>query len=296
MDAIYSNYSPVFLYIDKYRFSKNWVYPAATVPYSLIRYVISGTAVFSLGESAYDVGPGDVFYIPQGSILSCAAKEEIVFISIRFVGSVQLDDTDMLRALWNVPIIHNFSNVPDMRSYFENAYSSALSRTSFKNLEIRGYLNLICARLARVSPDDFDKDAAPEEERRQMEARFDVENIRRRAMKSSARKNDPRITMVLDAIITYPEKNFSTRELCEMAEISESTLRRLFKEQTGKTLYDFIKDTKMTNAARKLLVSNEPVSSIAYRLGYEAPSYFSKCFREVFGITPQEYRRTSREM
>ena len=115
-------------------------------------------------------------------------------------------------------------------------------------------------------------------------------------MKSSARKNDPRITMVLDAIITYPERNFSTRELCEMAEISESTLRRLFKEQTGKTLYDFIKDTKMTNAARKLLVSNEPVSSIAYKLGYEAPSYFSKCFREVFGITPQEYRRTSREM
>ena len=52
----------------------------------------------------------------------------------------------------------------------------------------------------------------------------------------------------------------------------------------------------MTNAARKLLVSNEPVSSIAYKLGYEAPSYFSKCFREVFGITPQEYRRTSREM
>lgn len=51
----------------------------------------------------------------------------------------------------------------------------------------------------------------------------------------------------------------------------------------------------MTHAARKLLVTNEPISAIAYELGYEAPSYFTKCFKEVFGATPQEYRRTSRE-
>ena len=87
MNAIYSDYSPIFLYVDKYRFSKNWGYPGSTVPYSLIRYVISGTAVFSLGDTSYDVGPDDVFYIPQGSVLSCAAKEEIAFISIRFVST-----------------------------------------------------------------------------------------------------------------------------------------------------------------------------------------------------------------
>ena len=51
----------------------------------------------------------------------------------------------------------------------------------------------------------------------------------------------------------------------------------------------------MPPAARKLGVTNEPISAIAYELGYEAPSYFTKCFKEVFGVTPQEYRRTSRE-
>ena len=143
MNAIYSDYSPIFLYVDKYRFSKNWGYPGATVPYSLIRYVISGRAVFSLGDTSYDVGPDDVFIIPQGSVLSCAAKEEIAFISIRFVGSVQLADTDMLCALWNVPFLHNFSDMPEMWTYFERAYASALTKTTFKYLEIRGYLNLI---------------------------------------------------------------------------------------------------------------------------------------------------------
>ena len=52
----------------------------------------------------------------------------------------------------------------------------------------------------------------------------------------------------------------------------------------------------MTNAARKLLVTNEPISSIAYALGYETPSYFAKCFKEVFGLSPQEYRRTSHDV
>ena len=134
MNAIYSDYSPIFLYVDKYRFSKNWGYPGATVPYSLIRYVISGRAVFSLGDTSYEVGPDDVFYIPQGSVLSCAAKEEIAFISIRFVGSVQLADTDMLCALWNVPFLHNFSDMPEMWTYFERAYASALTKTTFKYL------------------------------------------------------------------------------------------------------------------------------------------------------------------
>ena len=225
MNAIYSDYSPIFLYVDKYRFSKNWGYPGSTVPYSLIRYVISGRAVFSLGDTSYDVGPDDVFYIPQGSVLSCAAKEEIAFISIRFVGSVQLADTDMLCALWNVPFLHNFSDMPEMWTYF-------------KYLEIRGYLNLICAQLARVSLDNFDKDETLEEDRKKMEARFDIESIRRRAVKSATQKNDPRITIILDTIISHLEKNYTTKELCDMAEISESTLRRLFKEQAGKTLYE----------------------------------------------------------
>lgn len=296
MEAIYSDYYPIFIYVDKYRFSKNWVYPSAPVPYSLVRYVVSGTATFSLGDTHYEVGPGDVFYIPQGSILSCAAKEEIVFISIRFIGSIQLASTDMLQMLWKVPFQHNFADTPDMLSYFERVYASALTRSTFKMLEIRGYLNLICAQLARVSKENFNRDSTLEEDRRNTEAHFDVQSIRHRAEKSARTNKDPRITIIVDTIITHPEKNFTSKELCELAGFSESTLRRLFKEQTGKTLYDFIKDTKMTNAARKLLVTNEPISSIAYELGYEAPSYFAKCFKEVFGISPLEYRRTSHEM
>lgn len=295
MDAIYSDFYPTFLYVDKYRFPRNWTYAPTPVPYALFRYVISGTAVFGLGDTSYNVAPGDVFYIPQGSMLSCEALEEIVFISVRFVGSVQMQHEDLFRSLWHIPIQYSFADKPEMRQWFEAMYASALTRHTYKMLEVRGYLNLICAELARLSPENSNGDLTLIEDRKNMEALFDVESIQRRASKS-AQLNDPRITIIVDYITTHPEENLTREQMCEMTQVSEATLRRLFKAQTGKTIYDFVKDTKMTNAARRLLVTNEQISQIGYDLGYKVPSYFAKSFHEVFGVSPQEYRKISHDI
>ena len=48
-------------------------------------------------------------------------------------------------------------------------------------------------------------------------------------------------------------------------------------------------------ASHLLMTTNVPISEIGYRVGYESPSYFTKTFREIFGISPQEYRKSSRE-
>lgn len=227
-------------------------------------------------------------------MLGCAANEEVVFISVRFVGSIQFQDGDLMQSLWHIPIHSRFLHQQEVKSWFEALYASAVSRRNYKMLEIRGYLNLICAALAKTVPDNLNGDLTLEEDRRSMEEILDVKHMQRRANKS-APKNDPRITAVVDYIITHPAINLTREQMCEMADVSESTLRRLFKENTGKTIYDFIKETKMTNAARRLLVTNEQISAIAYDLGYEIPSYFGKCFKEVFGISPQEYRKSSHE-
>lgn len=294
MDAIYYDYYPTFLYVDKYKFSSKWVYPSSEVPYALFRYVLSGTAIFVLGNQEYHVKPDDVFYIPQGSSISCAAQEEFSFISIRFIGSIQLQNTDMLDQMWHIPIQHSFVGHPEVKGWFEALYTSAISRNNYKMLKVRGYLNLICAALAAASPENQNNDLTVEQDRKEREALFDIKSIQRRADKSS-QKRDPRITAVVDYIISHPQENLTREQLCEMTAVSESTLRRLFKETTGKTIYDFAKENKMTNAARRLLITSDLISSIAYDLGYESPSYFGKCFREIFGVSPQQYRNASRE-
>ena len=293
VEPIYSNYSPTFLYIDKYRFPEKWVNDAHHIPYSILRYVCSGSARFVVDNVSYIVRQGDVFYVPQGSHLYCTGVEEVVFISVRFIGSIQLQDEDMLMRLWNITQQYDFSHEPQMREWFENLYHSAISRSTYKRLETRGYLNLICARLARESTKDEESEETVNAEREMMESMDDMKYIRRRAVASN-NKTDPRIQALVDYITLHPEVNLTREEMCQMCDVSESTLRRLFKAHMGKSIYEFTKETKILYASH-LLTTNVPISEIGYQLGYESPSYFTKTFREVFGISPQEYRKCSRE-
>lgn len=295
MDPMYVNYHPTFLYADKYRFSNMWVYQEERVPYSLLRYVCAGRAQFRVNQVTYELEPGDVFYIPEGSDLYCRAWEELEFISIRFLGSIQLPEVDILQNLWRIRQLYPCRDIPEMRDWFEGVYHSAISRANFKQLEIRGYLNLILAALARRSANTQEDPGEVERERQLMESMDDMKSIRRRAM-ASQQKTDPRLRMLVDYITLHPEKMLTREQMCDMCGVSESTLRRLFKEKMGKTIAEFIRDTKMVYAAHLLVTTSDLVSDIGYRLGFESPSYFTKSFRENYGISPQEYRKISREM
>lgn len=294
MEPIYSNYSPTFLYVDKYRFSSKWVNQADQIPYCMISYICSGSAQFAVDGQQYLVRAGDVFYIPQGCQLYCAALEEIVFISIRFIGSIQLQNDDMLKRLWNVDRQYSFGDQPEMGNLFEKIYQSAISRATYKRLETRGYLNLICAALAKRSAKEEEKEEAVPADREMMESMHDMKYIRKRAL-ASQNKGDPRIQALVDYITLHPESNLTREQMCEMCDVSESTLRRLFKTYMGKSIYAFTKETKILYAAHLLMTTTVSISEIGYQLGYESPSYFTKTFREVFGVSPQEYRKSARD-
>ncbi len=75
---------------------------------------------------------------------------------------------------------------------------------------------------------------------------------------------------------------------------------RLFskiKGVTGLTPNEFILSIRLKNAANLLTTQSElNVSEIAYAVGFSTPRYFSRCFREHFGVSPSKYLITpSRE-
>lgn len=124
---------------------------------------------------------------------------------------------------------------------------------------------------------------------------YTIEKLQQRARKSGNVSRDPRIQAVEDYIVAHPKDPLDLKLLCSIAEVSESSLRRLFKIQTGKSPGDYIKELRMLTASRELLASERRISDIAYDLGYNDPNYFTRTFHSVFGISPQEYRKVSRE-
>lgn len=291
MNALYSNYSPALLFVERYVFPSTWVYPETQCPYSMIRFIFSGSATFRVDSETYTVEEGDVFYIPQGCLLECRAIEQIEFISVRFFDSIQLPDENMLNYLWHVEQLYHFKSDAEMKEYFERIYQFAISKYSYKRLVTRGYLNLICAKLAVRSSDEKEPF---EEDRLVQETLNDVGYLRERVLESVKNK-DPRINMLVEYITLHPEKNLTQKQMCEMVNISGSTLRRIFKKETGKTIYEFVNERKMQYAAYLLVTTIEPISEISYQLGFESPSYFSKQFRKNYGVSPQTYRKNSKE-
>ncbi len=277
-----------FLYVDRYSFGRTWTYPTSHIPYCMLRYIITGTAEFVINGDAFPVRANEIIYVPEGCSLSCQAREDnFTFISIRFHVSVRLASADILGDYFGIQRVTACDD-PNVFQYFAEVLKSAQMNSQSKIFRIRGNLELIIAYLAeKTNRAEFD-------EKQITDASYSIESIRRR-VSESASKQDSRIQAVVDYLVANPSLNLDTARLCELANMSHTSLRRSFKAHTGKTLNDFIKDLRMMTAARRILVTEERIAAIAYQLGFADPNYFARKFREVFGVSPQQYRKTARE-
>ncbi len=73
--------------------------------------------------------------------------------------------------------------------------------------------------------------------------------------------------------------------------MSKSTLYKKLKSMNGLTPNDLISSIRLRRAAELITHHNDEysISQIAYKVGYIDPSYFSKCFKKEFGVTPRAY-------
>jgi len=72
--------------------------------------------------------------------------------------------------------------------------------------------------------------------------------------------------------------------------ISTRYLSEVLKQETGKNALEHIHIYLIAEAKNQLLGSDSNVSGIAYQLGFKSPSYFTRLFKKVAGITPMQYK------
>ncbi|MDD3340173.1 MAG: AraC family transcriptional regulator [Lachnospiraceae bacterium] len=277
-----------FLYIDTYSFGRNWVFPESAIPYNMFRYIESGTGTFFIDDEEFTAEKDHIVYIPRGSRLSCyALTDNFTFTSIRFTTSVYFEGGDFLADYYNIPKIIACENE---KRYFEEMYYWIKQENPARMFLVRGYLELLIGTLiARANGD-----GTIEKPHMKQAEEYNLEKIHRRIRKSG-NKIDPRIQGVVDYILLHPAEQYTPQRMADMAGLSKQRFSCLFKEQLGKSPMAYIKELKLTTAARKLLVSSENISDIAYEVGYEDPNYFIREFKKAFGYTPRRYRQEAKE-
>jgi len=85
------------------------------------------------------------------------------------------------------------------------------------------------------------------------------------------------------------DTSFSVDMFAEEVSMSRRNLDRKLIALTGESPSDIIKRVRLTRASQLLTQRSGNISEIALEVGFSNPAYFSKCFREQFGLTPSDY-------
>jgi AraC-like DNA-binding protein len=84
------------------------------------------------------------------------------------------------------------------------------------------------------------------------------------------------------------ESSLSVETLAEQMGVSRVQLYRKVKTLTGRTPVDIIRLSRLNRSKVLLETTDKNVSEVAYEVGFTAPSYFTKCFKDEFGISPSD--------
>ena len=99
-----------------------------------------------------------------------------------------------------------------------------------------------------------------------------------------------------DYIEMHCEDKLRIKDLAKNAGYTEYYLSKRFKQETGLTINDYIKFTKIERAKMLLCTTDMDIGDIAETLCFSSRGYFGEVFAQVVGITPTKYRKENQRL
>lgn len=98
--------------------------------------------------------------------------------------------------------------------------------------------------------------------------------------------------------ISYIENNFqndiSVESIAAVCGLNRSYFGKIFKETMGKSPQEFLMNYRMIKAAELLKLTQLSIGDIGNAVGYENQLHFSRAFKNVYGVSPREWRNKNR--
>lgn len=190
------------------------------------------------------------------------------------------------RALW-IPrgVVHQVScrGAVSLRTlYFTE--ESGNEANECKILEVSDFLRALILEVVGFEPASTDK---------QREKDIISLLVREMAMMPTApyhitMPSDKRLISVCRAIIDNPADKRNLDDWAAFAGLGRRTFTRLFRSETGMGLSAWRQQARLLEAL-SMLANGEPVTTVAYAVGYDSPSAFTSIFHKSFGAPPRDY-------
>jgi AraC-like DNA-binding protein len=235
-----------------------------------IFYMVEGYWSVLLEHEEIRIRPGDIAVLPAAvahrGLEPCRTNTRTIFIHF------SMEKTDHGAATPNAgkTVSENYLTVSSLCHDNGNAFGlfQSLARTFQSNganreLRCRAILDLLLAELADIYPGEI---------------------IRR----------DFVMVKLLDYMANHPEKFFTLMELAGEANLSERSLTRRFRAETGTTVHQYQMDFKLDRIAN-LLKSRSYIGlkNLALNFGFCDEFHLSSSFKKKFGVSPGRYGKNT---
>ncbi len=96
-----------------------------------------------------------------------------------------------------------------------------------------------------------------------------------------------RLKVIVNNHISDP--NFNIDRLSELMNMSRTKIYYMMKRVTGQTPNDYIQNERLKTASEMILEGGLTISEISIKVGFQSSAYFTRCFKNKFGVTPGKY-------
>ena len=126
------------------------------------------------------------------------------------------------------------------------------------------------------------------EQRRKLQARYAAAGFAFKPDEVKVEGADERfLKRVIEVIEEYMSNEaFGVEDLGREVGLSRSQLHRKLKALTGQPASIFLRTMRLERAKSLLEQKTGTAAEISYLVGFNSPAYFSKCFKDHFGVTP----------
>lgn len=98
------------------------------------------------------------------------------------------------------------------------------------------------------------------------------------------------VELAREYLQNHYQENITRKDIERHMHLNGDYLNRIYKSATGYTLMEYIQYVRIEKAKQLLRTTNDTISEICGKTGYDSPPYFAKIFKKQTGKTPSEYR------
>lgn len=236
----------------------------------VLHFIVDGKGKFTIDGQTIELGVGDMFILPKGKVTFYQAdkKHPWTYLWVGFSGSKAesiLSKTQLLEYYF----CHSTLN--------SKILDQLVKLTQFRDQKLDDITELqLIAELYKLLA-------------------FLIEEFPSKAMSDSSILIQNYIKQAKKIIHTQYGTSLKVGEIADKLNLNRSYLYKIFKEETGYAIKDYIVQVRMEKSADLLTNTTFHISEVANAVGFTDALAFSKAFKKYFSQSPSNYRKALRK-